>query len=64
MYDLLQNNKCSNRKNLPKKQLAEKNMVRGERPYINSFLAVAWSKWKDKRVVILLSNFHNGVVEK
>lgn len=55
----------SNRKDLSKIQINEKDMMRGESQYKSSYLGVTWLKWKDmdKRVVTLLSIFHNGSYE-
>lgn len=49
----------SNRKELPKKQKADKNMTRGESEFKTSFKDVRWIKWNDNKSVQLLSNFHD-----
>lgn len=47
-----------NRRNLPKLK-NEKAMKRGEYDYATSDMGLAMVKWKDKRAVHLLSNFHD-----
>lgn len=48
-----------NRKNLPKIEIPDKNMERGDSEYRTSYNGVRWIKWKDNKVVYLLSNFHD-----
>lgn len=48
-----------NRKNLPKKQMSDKDMERGESEYRTSITDLRWVKWKDNRTVQFLSNFHD-----
>nr|XP_012231249.1 PREDICTED: piggyBac transposable element-derived protein 3-like [Linepithema humile] len=52
----------SNRVGLPKTQKKDKNMVRDEHEFRSSYKGLAWLKWKDNRVVSLLSNFHDPSV--
>lgn len=53
-----------NRKNLPKKQLADKQLVMVQGQFKSSFVSATWLKWMDKLAVNLLSNFHNGSKSK
>lgn len=48
-----------NRKNLPKIEIPDKNMERGDSEYRTSYNGVRWIKWKDNKVVYFLSNFHD-----
>ncbi|XP_051168535.1 piggyBac transposable element-derived protein 4-like [Leptopilina boulardi] len=48
-----------NRIGLPKKQMSDKKMVRGEMEYRTSYTGVRWLKRKDNRSVQFLSNFHD-----
>ncbi|XP_018306394.1 piggyBac transposable element-derived protein 4-like [Mycetomoellerius zeteki] len=52
----------SNRVGLPKTQKKDKDMVRGEHEFRSSYKGLVWLKWKDNRVVSLLSNFHDPSV--
>lgn len=49
----------TNRADLPKEQKREKDVARGEFEYRLSYKGISWLKWKDNRVVSLLSNTHD-----
>ncbi|XP_018364594.1 PREDICTED: uncharacterized protein LOC108762190 [Trachymyrmex cornetzi] len=44
---------------LPKLQMIDKNMVRGQHEYRTSSSGLGWIKWKDNKAVSFLSNFHD-----
>lgn len=46
-------------KNLPKNQILDKNMQKGESEGRLSSTGVSWIKWRDNRTIQFLSNYHN-----
>jgi len=45
---------------LPKIEIRNKDIKRGDSEYRSSYNGVRWVKWKDNRIVYFLSNFHDS----
>jgi len=50
------------RKGLPTKQMADKNMKREDYEFRTSCKGISWIKWKDNKSVQFLSNFHDSCI--
>jgi hypothetical protein len=50
---------CANRKKIPKNQILDKNMQKGESEGRVSSTGVTWIKWRYNRTIQFLSNYHN-----
>lgn len=52
-----------NRKGLPKKQINDKTMKRGDYESRTSYKGISWIKWNDNKPIQFLSNFHDPSIK-